>query len=671
MIALRQRLARWRRLPRDKADTLLLLLSCVMVLLPHTLHLPLWVSLVVALVLLWRTSITLQGSRLPPFWLLLPPALLALGGVYLSFQTLLGRDAGVAMLALLLGFKLLEMHAKRDLYIIIFISFFLLLSNFFYSQSIATALSMVLTIILLLTAQLSFQYTGSVPSLARRLRLATLIFAAAAPLALVLFVTMPRIQGPLWGRAGAAAGGAHTGLSDSMTPGDIAQVANSEEIVFRVRFDGAAPAQKKLYWRGLVFGDFDGRSWTRSAAPPSRAPINIGLNSAALHYQVTLEPHGRRWLYALDVAERLYQPQQQTYTVSPELEFLLTRPVTTRVRYEVDSVLNYHLQADLTPLHLQQWLELPPSFNPRTLALAADIAGRSSSPEAAIEGVLDWLKQGHFLYTLQPPLLGKNSVDDFLFETRSGFCEHYAGAFVVLMRALDIPARVIAGYQGGEVNPVDGYLTLRQSDAHAWAEVWLAGRGWVRIDPTAAVAPQRVARNLASALPPPAPFGSLKLGALTTFQGATPGWLTQLRFDWNAVNNSWNQWVLDYSPERQRNFLHQLHSNAGSTLGAAALGALLALALAYWLRVRGGGDPVAARYQAFCRRQAKRGYPRAPHEGPHAYALRLAETTAEPEQLRAMTGFLAIYGAIQYGVTSPAATAAALPILTRLLGACP
>jgi transglutaminase-like putative cysteine protease len=658
-----------RQLPRDKADTLLLLLSSVLVLAPHALHLPAWITAAIAATLLWRFAITWRGTRLPRTSLLLPLALLAMAGVYASFKTLLGREAGVAMLTLLLTFKLLEMHARRDLFVVIFLSFFLLLTSFFYSQSMLTALAMTVTAIVLLTAQLSFQYTAAVPPLSRRLRLASTMVALAAPLALLLFVGFPRIQGPLWGLPGDAHG-ARSGLSDSMSPGNISDLALSEEIAFRVRFSGPVPAQQRLYWRAIVLGQYDGRTWSRVRPGLGAHSISLRLAGQALHYQLTLEPGNTRWLPALEMPQRLSGLASGAYTVSPELELVAASAMGQRQRYELSSQLDYSLQADASESDLRQWLELPQGFNPRTLAWARTMRG--TEPGAAIAAVLKGFGDGQFSYTLQPPLLGKHAVDEFLFTSKAGFCEHYAAAFVVLMRAMLIPARVVTGYQGGETNPLDATLTVRQSDAHAWAEVWLAGRGWVRIDPTAAVAPDRIARNLAAALPARAPFGLPQLDNFMRWRDGPGAWLSKLRFGMSALNNAWNQWVLDFNPQRQRSLLHELDAAFGnwrSLLGGAllALLCLLAYKAASGMRARRRRDPLDALYQAFCRHQASRGGIRALDEGPRRYAERLAALPATQQQHAAQQRFLAIYGAIKYGVANPAEKALAIAALRSLL----
>lgn len=671
----------WRRaarlLPRDKADTLLLLLSSLMVLAPHAAHLPLWTSFTAAATLLWRTLITLRGTRLPPLWLLLPIALLAMAGVYGSFHTLLGRDSGVAMLALLLAFKLLEMHAKRDLFVVVFLSFFLMLANFFYSQSIATALLMIATIIVLLTAQLSFQYTGLVPPLARRLRLTAGIFALAAPLALLLFVIVPRVQGPLWGLPGDAHGG-RTGMSDKMTPGGLSSLADSNEAAFSVRFAGPLPARRELYWRGVVLSDYDGRTWSRfnpfryaarrGAALPA---VEASLRGPATDYEVTLEPQGKRWMYVLGLPQSIDGVPGNPPAPTPEMEFFARDPINERIRYKVRSMLSFSLQAEAQADQLQPWLALPAGYNPRTLAWARELMV-AGDPAASVRRVLKLFHDEQFRYTMQPPLLGRDAVDDFLFNSRAGFCEHYSGAFVVLMRAMHIPARVVMGYQGGELNPVDGYLTVRQSDAHAWAEVWLAGQGWTRFDPTAAVAPERIEKNLASALPPSAPFGMEALGGLMQLGGDGASWLSGLRFRMAALNTAWNQWVLDYNPDRQRSVTQNLAQTLTQLLASwRVLPALLAAAALLWwlkrLRLRRNTDPLEQLYAVFCRQQARRGPARAPDEGPQRYAARLRALPLAPEKQQAIARFLAIYAAIKYGVSTPAQKHAALKKLKSLL----
>lgn len=661
--------SRMPAMPRDKSDTLLLLLACVLVLAPHAAHLPPWVTGVGALLLGWRGWITFRGNRLPPRWLLLPLAALAMGGIYLNYKTLLGQDAGVAMLTLLLIFKLLEMHAKRDLFVVVFLGFFLILANFLYSQNIATAALMIVAVVTMLTAQLSFQYTGAVPPFARRLRLGAAIVALAAPLTIVLFLLFPRIQGPLWGLPSDANAG-RTGLSDQMTPGNIAKLAMSRDIAFRAQFSGAVPPNTALYWRGIVLDRFDGRTWTHRPMryDDRHAADALIAQGDPLRYRITQEPGSRPWLFALDMPQAAPALPDNPVRLTPDMQLLARHPIDARIRYDVVSAPRYTLQPGLGKADLQPWLALPPGYNPRTLQFAASL--RRSIPDDAerIAAVLAFFRDDRygFRYTLEPPLLGRNGVDEFLFVTHAGFCEHYAGAFTVIMRAMGIPARVVTGYQGGEINPVDGFMTVRQSDAHAWAEVWLARRGWVRVDPTAAVSPNRIERSVAIA-----PTTEPMLGGLINLDTGRDSWIAALRFRWDALDNSWNQWVLNYTPERQKNLLQSLgFGNIGwptMVLLMCAIGAIAMLIVAVPLLAgRRNSDPVEALYAALCRRMERRGFPRNPHEGPRTYAGRLSANAAlAPDVQEALQGFLSLYEQTRYG--HPASRSDALSQLNILL----
>jgi transglutaminase-like putative cysteine protease len=646
---LRERAAGFaQRLPRDKADTLLLLAAALMVLVPHARHLPLWVSGVCAATLAWRAAITLRGKRLPPPILLLPLAASAVAGVWSTYHTVLGRDAGVAMLVLLVAFKMLEMRARRDLYVVIFLCFFLLLTTFFYMQGIGTALMMAAALVTLFTAQLSFQFTGAVPPLRRRLWLAGRMVLLAAPFALLLFFVFPRIQGPLWSMPGDATGG-RTGLSNSMAPGNLSNLAQSGETAFRVQFFGAVPPQAQLYWRGVVLGAFDGRAWNQFAPGSGRREQpGLTLRGPAVRHQVTLEPSSQRWLFALDLPAELPRVAGNPAIGSPEMEIAASYPLAQRVRYEVASHLAYSLQAGAELAGAERWLALPDGFNPRALEAGMALR-READPVKRANTVLRGFRNDSFSYTLEAPLLGRDSVDDFLFRTKAGFCEHYASAFVFLMRAADVPARVVTGYQGGEINPVDGFLTVRQSDLHAWAEIWVARRGWLRVDPTAAVAPERVQRSLARALPRRSSFGIEGLGDLMLFGADRNSIMAQLRFELSAMDNGWNQWVLNYTPERQRGVLDSIKSGVMNwrTLAVAAAGVLLVWC-AYALRERRRGDPVDALYSALCLQLNRLGMARGADEGPNAYRERIDISRLEPQHKNAAAQFLRLYSAYKY-----------------------
>ena len=669
-------------LPREKADIVLLLLAAAMVLAPHALHLPPWLSVATAVPLLWRAVITVRGRRQPPLAVLAPLALLGIAGVYASYGSVLGRDPGVAMLALLLALKSLEMHGRRDIFVFVFLSFFLLLANFFHAQGILSAAWMLATVIVLLAALLSAQYGTLQPRLAQRLGLLGRMLALAIPLAAVLFLAVPRVDGPLWGAApeGAQAGAqARTGLSDSMQPGAIASLALSNEPVFTARFSTPLPPQDQLYWRGVVLGDYDGATWTRMGAgrrtPASDSRIDIALEGPPSHYAVTLPANGQRRIFALDLPRSIERLPGNPYVVSSALEVLTIQPITSTVHYRVSSQPRYRLQAGLSLAQQQPWLALPTGSNPRSIAWARALRGSGTqalAPADAIAAVLTHFRRAPFRYTLQPPLLGKHGVDDFLFTTQAGFCEHYAGSFVVLMRAMGIPARVVTGYQGGLRNASDNSLSVRQSDAHAWSEVWLADRGWVRVDPTSAVAPLRTERNLDAAMPAASsPLTAWR--ALAGLDGGAHGAIAAWRQQWQQVEHAWSNWVLDTTPQRQRATLDRLKNLPAATLAlACAVLALLSAAagaLVWWRQAR-QGDPLDALYLQFCRQQARRGYSRAPHEGPHGYAARLAAGKATQEAHAAIAQFLAIYATMKYGNANPDEQSRARRSLRHLLTQC-
>ena len=665
----------WRKLPlaRDKADTLLLMFACLLVLLPHTSQAEWWVSVSCLCLLAWRGWLTLTGRRMPPSWVLVPIASLMMGGVFLHFHTFFGRDAGVTMLMMLLACKLLEMRAKRDLFVVLYLSFFLLLTQFLDTQTIGSAAFALCAVVALLTAQLSFNYTGAVPPLMQRIKLGLLILALAIPLTIVAFYLFPRLQGPLWSLPSDANTG-RSGLSDSMTPGNISKLALSEDIAFRVKFpdfpNNTGPDKPLLYWRGIVLSHFDGRSWTHDDLQKFRRRDNaVNFSGQKIRQQIILESQGQRWLFGLDLPTAPASLNEVGSSLNAQSELNAPQAINNRLRYEVTSQTQYKWQPELSARDLQSEVELPPGFNPRTLAFAADLRQRTPDDRRLIQAVLNFFRNEKFSYTLEPPILERNSVDDFLFNSRAGFCEHYASAFVVLMRAVDIPARVVTGYQGGEMNLVDGFMEVRQSDAHAWAEVWLQDQGWVRVDPTAAVAPERISLNLNSR----GLNGLRGLSGLMNLGANSKSLLSRLRMQLDAVNNSWNQWVLNYNPAKQVDFLRALGLAELDwpklmliffAIGTVLIG-LIALPLLYH---RPKIVPLDKLYLSLCKKLADKKHPRLLHEGPIAYASRLKSTLPET-QYAPVQGFLALYAATKYGNTRQPMSDV-LPQLKTLLAQC-
>jgi transglutaminase-like putative cysteine protease len=622
---------------RERRDVLMLLLAIAFVVTPHFEHLAWWAIATFLVLWSWRLWLTVAQRPAPGHMAMLPLLAAAALAVWLEHRTLLGRDAGVTFLLLLIALKLLELRARRDIFVVIFLAFFILLTQFLFDQGLLIAFLTVAAVVLLFFVLVSVNLTDSDLPARQKLRLVGTLLLKAIPLTVVLFVLFPRLSSPLWGLPHDAFSGT-TGLSNSMSPGTISRLLESDQIAFRVRFEKEPPAKSTLYWRGPVFGLFTGRTWaplTDHIAPPP--PLTAQADPAsATDYTVTLEPNQRDWLFALDLPLNAPAHEELRPRFSSTGQLLAGGLVTQRVRYSMRSYTRYALGLNETELSLRDWVALPAGFNPRTLQFAAQLRGTTPGGASRagdlnlINAVLEHFRRGGFVYTLKPPLLGRHSVDEFLFDTRQGYCEHYAAAFVVLMRALDIPARVVTGYQGGEINPIDGFMTVRQSDAHAWAEVWLAERGWTRVDPTAVVAPLRIEQGAVEI----ARQAGLATG-LASPGASTSTWITltrSIRFNWEALQNSWNQWVLAYSPERQRALLERL----GLEPDWQMLGALLAIsfvailaALAYFsLRYRDPRDPLAQLFDRFRRRLLDAGMRVDFSLGPRALLAQVERTLA-------------------------------------------
>lgn len=589
------------------------------VLAPHVERLPLWVSASVAALLAWRAWLAWRGSPLPGTWILISLTVVGTAGTIVNYGPRFGRDASVALLAVMLALKVLELKAMRDATVIVCLGFFLIITNFLYSQTIPTALYMLVVMSWLIANLVAFQDRGRTLTPQRSLRIAGTLMVQAAPLMLALFFLFPRVQGPVFGFPQATSAGV-TGLSETMSPGSLSSLGLSDEVAFRVQFHEMPPKPQSLYWRGPVLWDFDGRTWTMGgAATTATGGLRHEATSPAIHYTVTLEPHLMRWVFAIDLPTAA--PPDTALT--SDYQLLASRPVRNRLRYEVSSHLGYRYGQDERPDLLKRALRLPRGFNPKSIALAQQIRAKSATDQDVVNGVLDVFRTELFFYTLVPPELGRETVDEFMFVTRRGFCEHYAGAFVFMMRAAGIPARVVTGYLGGERNPLGDYVIVRQSEAHAWAEVWLEREGWVRVDPTTAVSPARIQVGIAAAVPASDP---LPLSVRGTFD-----LLNQMRYGWDAMANSWNQWVLGYTPDRQLKLLGDagLHSATWQTLVVLMMSVagvlLIALALLVLSKLRvAPRDPLVGVWRAFCRKLARRGTDRGPGEGPLAFARRAA-----------------------------------------------
>jgi len=435
--------------------------------------------------------------------------LLGLLGLWLTYKTAFGLDMGVAFLLLCLISKLWELYRLRDAYVVLNLSLFVLAALFLMDQGLMTTLEVIIGTLLVLLAFIALNDDGNQAG-SGRLRTLGILSISAVPLLVVLFLFFPRLP-PLWS-VQLSGNQATTGVSNSMSPGDFANLGQSTTLAFRVDFKGARPDQSELYWRGLVFSDFDGVTWRPDYqnqafwqwSPNRQTPtwLNNALatapDSAKLEpsrYEIILEPTQQRWLFGLDY------PLSQRPDVAMTSNFTLVtpQPVTQQLRYEALKIAPMVIDPILTDADKRLNLALPNTGNAKSKQLAKQLFSQSGNdPLRYIQALERWINRENFRYTLSPPKLDRDRIDSFLFGTRAGFCEHYSSSFTFMMRAAGIPARVVAGYQGGELSRGGNVWEVRQMDAHAWSEVWLENQGWVRVDPTAFVAPERVEQGMDS-----------------------------------------------------------------------------------------------------------------------------------------------------------------------------
>jgi transglutaminase-like putative cysteine protease len=589
----------------------------------------------------WRVLAEIRrGWRLPSTAWRGLLALLLLAGVLMEYRTVNGLGPGTALLISMGSVKLLEMRARRDRFMVIGVALFLMLAACLDRQSIVRA---PLYLALAVAAAVAMLYAAQPESPLRSaaaLRLAASSFAWALPLAALLFVFFPRLPGQLW--ALPTQGSAITGLSDELTPGGISQLSESDDPAFRVRFAGAAPPPQLRYWRGPVLHDFDGYTWRRSRNRSYRQ-TPLEYRGTSYRYRVTLEPHQRNWWFALEMVSDA--PPGRAF-LTYDYQLLSALPVTQATTYELTSYPETRAIGELSLLGERYNLALPMERNRRSRQLAERLRAEVQSDEQFAQRVLDYFRRNGFAYTLTPEILDLDSVDDFLFNTRAGFCGHYASAFAMLMRAGGVPARVVTGYLGGEWNPVGGYYVVRQSDAHAWVEIWREGLGWQRVDPTAVVSPERLTRGLYDILP----NSGSQVGRLARDMP----WLQRLRQSWDAANAWWQDQIIEFDFRSQLRLLGRLGFEQPRL---RQLGYLAAAALALWIaamalllaRERRGRpqDPLAKAYRRLCRWAEKCGAARAGHEGPSAFAARLSRD--HPLVARPLKPLLAEYAVLRYG----------------------
>lgn len=552
-----------------QTSLLRLLAVLALVLSAHLPQLPGWEIALVIAGLSWRTLAALRQWEAPRPLIRSAIAVLVFIGIYASYGRINGQQPGTALLVAMAVMKLLEMRSRRDVMVTVFLMYFILLTHFLNSQEIWTVGYLLVCSVAITALLIDVNHPGQSLPLRTVSRMGGRMVAMALPLMLVFFVLFPRIPGPLWGLP-ADAGAALSGMSEEMSPGDISSLILNNEVAFRVRFIDEPPPMRQRYWRGPVFDSFDGRTWRPSSVSARAQRPEAELGEPAIRYEVIMEPHRGPWLFALDLPHPAQRPDKTM--LASEYQLMQSRAMSERKIYRLTSHPNYRLEPQLTPLTTRVNLSLPRDFNPRSVELARRIrAENAGNTEAIVQAVLRKFRQENFVYTLRPPTLGRDSVDDFLFVAQRGFCEHYSSAFTFLMRAAGIPARVVIGYQGGFPNEFGDYHAVRQSDAHAWSEVWIEGKGWLRIDPTAAVAQDRIELGLAEAM------GNDE--GLPSFLQKTGTALLQLNIQarWDWLNNQWNRWVLAYGPELQQEFLKRfgIQDWSGMIIALTVIGSLI------------------------------------------------------------------------------------------------
>ena len=644
-----------QQVPRNALVWMIICLFTLMA--PHAGRVPLWILAVYVFAAVWRIQVYRGHWSFPGRWVKAVLTLSGFAGIYLSFGSLIGLEPTVALLLTAFALKLVELTRRKDAYVLLFLGYFICITEFLFTQDLLIVLYSLLNVTLITTALVALHQPGQHQFNRKTIRLAAIMLLQAMPLMLVLFFMFPRI-GPLW-TVPVKSHTAKTGMSDHMKPGDITNLSKTTEVAFRARFDGEIPAKSTLYWRGLVFSKLQDGAWSSlryyDVPATERRPAEVETDSVApLQYSVIMAPTQQNWLYSL----RYARPNTPGVMAAADYRLLLLVPVEDEYLFKASSWPDAVLDLELSDWRRETELRLPDNDNPQTRALARDLRGEVTSDRDFVDAVLNKFNTEPYVYTLQPDLLSEEDpMDQFLFQTKRGFCEHYAYAFVVMMRAAGVPARVVAGYQGGEINPVNKTVIVHQFDAHAWAEVWLAGQGWVRVDPTAAVSPDRIEWGLERAVAAEGSF--LQNSPLSLLRYRSIVWVNLLRLRYDALTYRWQSWVIGFNSEQQFDLLRNVfgdisaHKFAAVLIGSWAL-VLIPVAISL-LRKRDVHQlsPVDKLYLTFCARLAVVGIDRAPGETAGQLASRA--THAMPAQSARIEHVTALYGELAYKATTQTA----------------
>jgi transglutaminase-like putative cysteine protease len=612
---------------------------------PHFLHLNGWITLFFLAALTLRIASIFFPALTPGRLLLFLLAMLSLGNVIFHYPVLYSGETAVALMTSMVCLKLLEIRSRRDLYVVVFVGYFLLVTQFLFEQGMLMVGYVFLLAVGLTAVLVEMNRTNPSRTPTRPLKTALSLLLQAAPLMLVLFIFFPRLSGPIWSLASGETQGI-TGVGDEVSMGAFSGLIQSNAVAFRADFEGAIPPPNQRYWRGTVLWSTDGKRWW-GGEPLRTTKLKLGVLDQPLFYTITLEPTSKSWIFALDLPSTL----PPDAGITPDFQMIRESPVTQRILYRVGSNLQYNTGLISEP-ERQRGLQLPSNVTPRMRKLVNEWRQQGNTSAEIVDLALRHFREQEFYYTLYPPTLERNPVDQFLFDSRRGFCEHYATSFATLMRIARIPARVVLGYQGGEINPMGDYLIVRQSDAHAWTEVWLEGNGWVRIDPTAAVAPERIERSFEFDLA----GGSTAIGTPFVFSDKSGFFWRmgrQIRWGIDAINASWARWVLGYRQDQQSRLMDLLglgflkgHSLA---IGMVVFTGVVVIIIGFfiWRRGRAKPDPVQIDYLRFCNKLRRKGLARSPQEGPRDFAIRAKARW--PQQRQEIERIIRLYIELRYG----------------------
>jgi protein-glutamine gamma-glutamyltransferase len=629
--------------PAHNKEILIFLLSSLgLIVLPHVTHLHWGVFGFFCFLLGWRFVGIWKPERLPGFPWIVFLIVCGMAIIYSQHRGFLGRDGGTSLFVIALGLKLMEIKTERDLYLINYLAFIVAASQFLYEQSILMA-AYILFVCCVLLATLVY-INSYVANTGVALKKAAVIIAQAIPMTIVVFILFPRVEAPRWLLFNDDHQ-AKTGLSDSMEPGSITDLGMSDELVFRVKFTRAIPPAKQRYWRGPVLTQTNGKKWTQTNDLSYQKYLDkVAYAGTPYQYTLLIEPQEKNWVFALDMPADYPKPLER----NANYQLVTSDNLDKRSEFKLVSYPAYNT-GYLTKTEYKDARQLPGEPSEKIKQLVAQLHGFDSPPDVFINQLLNHFRKEDFHYTLTPPLMEDNPIETFLFETRYGFCSHYASAFVYLMRVANTPARVVTGYQGGEWNAVGNFLEIKQADAHAWAEVWLENKGWVRFDPTAAIAPERIEKNI--------DLASLVPGGLISYAAPRVGvskafdFLKKARQLWSNVDYNWQHWVINYNNANQASFLSSFGISDFKTMVYWMIGIIgvITAILSFFLLYRrpNSTDPVLIVYNRFLKKIAKTGFTKNTGEGARDFAERIKPHL--PKQVGSIEEITKAFIRLRYG----------------------